>query len=221
MYAPESLFLDTSGGALPTFRETDAFFASRGFVRPPLDLRGMSARPRPSRPCLCVWPLATSLVSAYARRHSPTSGLTTPAHGRLISSRIDYSQRQVAEYLTGLAEAGFADRWEDGRTVKYRLTPSAPRPTGPAVAYADWSRAFVALGALDAALVEAARETNSYESSVRLRAALTDLKSSLPIEGVDLPIPTPDEYPGELVLGHAEELVSRVARAVENLARPA
>jgi len=143
------------------------------------------------------------------------------AHGRLISTRTDYSQRQVAEYLTGLAEAGFAERWEEGRATKYRLTASAPGAASSAVSFVDWAQAFAALGTLHSAWEGASRARDSYEASVQARAALTALRSALPFEGVNLPMPTPDGYPGESVLGYAEALILQMADMVQDLARPA
>ncbi|MDZ4168201.1 MAG: hypothetical protein U1E26_00905 [Coriobacteriia bacterium] len=213
-YAPSALFRDSSGDQMPSFGETDPFFAERGYVRPPLALRGMSTHPRTD----------LSASSRFAARALCGIGVRAEtllylwthetAHGRLIASRTAYSQRQVAEYLAGLAEAGFAQRYEVGRSVQYRLVPEAQWAPAGGSAYVDWMSAFGALEALHAGVDLAARAESAYEASVAVRSALRELAAALPIEGMDIPLPTVDAFPGEAVLEHATQVVDGACKVL-------
>ena len=218
VYSAQSLFWSASGGGLPVFGEHDPFFASYGFTRPPLELRQMSDTPNLERPCLAR--LAARALVGIGVRAEVLVYLWThdSAHGRLISARTDYSQRQVSEYLAGLAKAGFAERFEDGKSIQYRLVEPLCRRPATESRYVDWSRAFVALGAFQRRLAEAAAADSRYEASVSARAALTTLRAALPIEGLGLPLPKPEAFPGESVLGHAEELGAATADLLAELA---
>lgn len=214
-YAPAALFLGGDGSDLPAFGEHDPFFASHGFVRPMLELRGMSSRPRTSRPCLAR--LAARALVGIGVRAETLLYLSThgSAHGRLIAARTDHSQRQVSEYLAGLAAAGFADRFEEGRSVGYRLAGADPLGDRALPRYVDWPRAFAALESLHAALEHASLAPDAYETSVRVRAGLERYRAALPVEGIDLPLPKPEEFPGEALVAHAEDVARRAAEAVE------
>lgn len=218
-YSPRALFLDASGTDLPVFGEMDPLFASYGFSRPPLALRGMSDRPQLKSPCLARL-AARSLVGIGVRAEVLLYLWThDTAHGRLIAGRTEYSQRQVSEYLAGLAEAGFAERYEVGRSVQYRLCSGIRWAAAGESRYVDWARAFPALAAAYSGLAHAAEADNAYETSVRVRATLVGLRPALPIEGLDLPQPNPDDYPGEAILDHAEGVARTISEVVRELAR--
>ncbi|TDB36920.1 MAG: hypothetical protein D9V44_10455 [Actinobacteria bacterium] len=220
VYSAQSLFWSASGDDLPVFGEHDPFFASYGFTRPTLGLRQMSDKPHLERPCLAR--LAARALVGIGVRAEVLAYLWTHdnAHGRLISTRTDYSQRQVSEYLAGLAVAGFAERFEDGKSVQYRLVESLRWQPASASRYVDWARAFSALGAIQRSLAEAAAADSRYEASVIVRSSLTTLRAALPIEGLALPLPKPEAFPGESVLGHAEEIVTSTAHLLTQLAQP-
>ncbi|MCE5204302.1 MAG: hypothetical protein ABFC80_06580 [Coriobacteriales bacterium] len=218
-YSPTPLFRDPAGSGLPVFGNPDPFFASYGFIRPPLVLRGMSVRPRPNSPWL-VRLAARSLVGIGVRAEVLLYLWThEAAHGRLIAARTGYSQRQVSEYLAGLAAAGFAERYPQGKSVQYRLVPGIRWSGAQQSRYVDWARAFPALAAAYAGLACAAQASTTYEASTQVRSTLAELRSALPVEGLELPLPRPGDYPGEAVLGHAEEVARAVSAVVEALAR--
>ncbi len=219
-YAAVGLMLDSAGTALPTFGATDALFERHGFSRPPLELRGMSTRPPIGAPC--NGRLAARALAGIGVRAETLLYLWTheTAHGRLVAARIGYSQRQVAEYLAGLAEAGFARRFEVGRTVQYRLAASSPWTNDSGARFVDWPRAYEALLVLQAGLEEAARLDIPYEASVVLRRVLNTFGSLLPIEGIDLPQPACDTHPGEAILGHASDIAGQVSDMLRSCAAP-
>jgi DNA-binding transcriptional ArsR family regulator len=219
VYSAQSLFWSARGDALPVFGEHDPFFASYGFTRPPLELRQMSDKPHLERPRLAR--LAARALVGIGVRAEVLAYLWThdSAHGRLISARTDYSQRQVSEYLAGLAVAGFAERFEDGKSVQYRLVESLRWKPAAESRYVDWARAFAALGAIQRSLAEASTADSRYEASVIVRSALTTLRAALPIEGLAIPLPKPEAFPGESVLGHAEEIATATSGLLAGLAR--
>jgi hypothetical protein len=141
------------------------------------------------------------------------------AHGRLIASRAGFAQRQVAEYLSVLTDAGFAERWEDGRTVQHRLLPEIAAVLGPLAPYVDWAGAWSVLTALWIAADEARSSSSDYAASKAWRDALEKLRSMTPVEGADLPIPAPGDHAGERILTYAEGYVARTVNAVDALAR--
>ncbi len=217
VYSPRALFLDATGADLPVFVEPDTFFASYGFDRPPLELRGMSERPQLRRPCLARLG-ARALVGIGVRAEVLLYLWThTSAHGRLISARSDYSQRQVSEYLAGLAAAGYAERYQDGKLVQYRLVPSFNWQAAREPLYVDWAAGLSALGALRTGLAYASDADTDYEASVRTRSALEKLLSALPIEGLNLPLPKPDDFPGDSVLEHAEAVALMIGGAMREI----
>lgn len=217
VYSPQSLFLGADGIGLPVFGQTDPFFASYGFMRAPIDLRGMSGQPRVDHPSLAR--LAARALAGNSVRAEVLLYLWTheSGHGRLISIRADYSQRQVSEYLAGLSTAGFAERIEHGKTVQYRLVRALRWGPATQARYVDWARAYSALTRLRADLHNAAAEDDSYEASVLARAALERVLAALPIEGLSIPAPKPQSFPGTSVLEHAQEIALAVVGAVTEL----
>lgn len=213
-YSSQALFIGPDGSDLPTLGAKDEFFGSRGFSRPVLHLRGMSGRPRANSPALLRL-AARDLVGIGVRAETLVYLWTHESgHGRGISARTGYSQRQVAEYLAGLSDAGFAEHYEEGRTVQYRLVGGIGRAVGTTARYVDWAGVYRALVDLHAALATAAGETEGYEASVGVRAALVSLKSELPLEGFDAPFPAPDDHPGERIIEHVGPYVTELSRAV-------
>lgn len=217
-YGVKALFSGQDGRALPTLGERDEFFLERGLERPKLELRGLSHAPDPRRRALGR--LRLRALVGQGVRAEVLVFLTTNdhAHGRLVASRAGFSQRQVAEYLALLAEGGFAERWEDGRTMQYRLALAFTASLGQIAPYADWAGVWSVLTALWTAADEAVNLT-SYAASKVWREALQKVRSETPVAGADLPVPVPAEYPGERILDYAEEYVLRAVEAVSGLAR--
>lgn len=214
-YDSTPLFLASDESALPTFGAADKFFGSRGFERPAFEPRGMSGRPRVSRPSLLR--LAARSLAGIGVRSETLVYLWTheTGHGRLISARARYSQRQVADYLAGLAAAGFAERYAEGRTVQYRLVGPLKSAVRDTARYVDWPAAYAALSDLHSGLAQAAREPDPYDQSVAVRASLSALETVLPLEGLDIPLPRTGEYPGERILDYSSSYVEAVCKALE------
>ena len=213
-YAPQALFRTTDGGALPTFSERDPFFASHGFERPVLALRGLSSAPDARRPALARLRLRDLMgqgVRAEVLLYLSTHG---HAHGRLIADRGAYSQRQVAEYLSGLEDAGLAESWTQGRRLEYRLAPSLADVVSGGAVYVGWIGAFTLLVTAWDCLGRAALEQDAYIASTILRSGLEELRAGLPVEGFDVALPEPDRNPGERVTGHALEFIQSVVDRV-------
>jgi hypothetical protein len=136
----------------------------------------------------------------------------------LIASQAGFAQRQVAEYLALLTDSGFAERWSHGRTVQYRLAPDFVASLGPLAAYVDWAGAWSVLANLWAAADES-RNLSGYAASKVWRNALQTVRTATPIPGTELPVPVPEDYPGESILDYADEYVLQAADAVDVLAR--
>lgn len=217
-YRPESLFIDNERQALPTFGEHDEFFASHGYLRPPVSLRGMSVAPDVRRPSLAR--LRLRALAGQGFRAEVLLYLTTHdhAHGRLVAQRAAFSQRQVAEYLTALAEAGFAEAWDEGRTRQYRLSARLAEGEAASAAYVDWIGGFGIMRLSWVALSAATAEPDPYSASSRLRAGLDAIRVQLPVEGLGLPLPEPDRFPGERVLDHAIQWTEALEHRIRELA---
>jgi hypothetical protein len=214
-----TLFLSTDDSPLPVFGETEPFFAERGFLRGRLELRGLSALPSLDRPALLRL-RARALMGLGVRAETLLYLWThSAAHGRLIADRAGYSQRQVADYLSGLSDARFADRFEVGKTIQYRLRPELNAIGGQTVRYVDWQRTFEFLRDLFNTLGSVAVQTDDYETSVALRASFGTLVRSLPIEGLDVPPIETERYPGTQMIEYAQGYVDEIAERITVLAK--
>jgi hypothetical protein len=217
-YAPQPLFRTPDGGALPTPGTPDAFFASHGFERPDLTLRGLSVPPDPRRPTLAR--LRLRALTGQGVRAEVLLYLSTHdhAHGRLVAERTAFSQRQVAEYLAGLARAGLAESWEDGRRLEYRLLAPLAAMGADAASYVDWTGAFGVIAELWTILTGAALEPDAYRASTVLRSGLGGVRKYLPVEGFGLGLPEPERYPGETLNEHAIEFATVAAERIRAFA---
>lgn len=216
-YAPTSLFLTADDSPLPVFGESDSFFAAQGFIRPPLELRGMSSPPSLEKPALLRL-RARALTGLGVRAESLLYLWThTAAHGRLIAERTGYSQRQVADYLSNLSAARFAERYDVGKTVQYRLGPALGGIVGRPVRYVDWPRAFDVIRELLAMATSASAQSDAYEASVMFRAGLEKLRPLLPAEGLDLRTPEPERHPATRIIDYAHEYLADAARQIRDL----
>jgi hypothetical protein len=213
-YAPQPLFRTPDGGALPVLGTPDAFFATHGFERPDLTLRGLSVPPDPRRGTLAR-PRLRALTGQGVRAEVLLYLSTHDhAHGRLVAERTAFSQRQVAEYLAGLARAGLAESWEDGRRLEYRLLAPLAAMGADAAPYVDWIGAFGVIAELWTILTGAALEPGDYRASTVLRSGLDGVRKELPVEGFSLGLPEPGRYPGERLVDHAIEFAALAADRV-------
>jgi len=214
-YTPRALFLTLEGEPLPSFGAADDFFASHGFERPRREPRSLSAAPdlrRPSSARLRLRALAGQGVRAEVLLYLATHD---HAHGRLISQRSAYSQRQVAEYLAVLGESGYAESWAEGRTVQYRLRAAVRDALGANTAsYVDWMGAYSVLASLWTAVSEA-MHADAYEASVRLRSGLEVAGEQLPVEGLAFDLPEPGQHPGSALVEYAVGYVESVVRVLK------
>ncbi|MBE0418247.1 MAG: hypothetical protein IBX63_10825 [Coriobacteriia bacterium] len=217
-YAPEALFVTLGGEPLPAFGSADEFFGAHGFERARRVPRSISAAPDLKRPAVARLRLRT-LVGQGARAEVLLYLATHDhAHGRLISQRAAYSQRQVAEYLSALAEAGYAESWGEGRTVQYRLRAHTREALGnDAAPYIDWIKTYELLTGLWTTIAKAATRSDAYEASVRLRSGLEAATEQLPVEGLALAFPDPGQHPGGKLLEHAVDYIDSVTRVLEEL----
>ena len=219
-YAPEALFMTLEGEPLPTIGQADGFFGTHGFERARRVPRSISAAPDITHPALARLRLRTLVghgvraeVLLYLATHDH-------AHGRLISQRAAYAQRQVAEYLSMLAEAGYAESWGEGRTVQYRLRARIREALGrDTAAYVDWTKAYELLTGLWRTIVEASGHVDTYESSVRLRPGFEIAMKQLPVEGLALALPAPGRHPGGTLAEHAIDYVDSVVHVLGELSR--
>jgi hypothetical protein len=218
-YGATDLFLDRSGQPLPTMGAEDPDFARHGLRRPALDLRAMSSAPD-SRSTANVRFTLRALVGVGVRAEVLLYLLThASSHGRRVADRSQHSQRQVSEYLGALSTAGWVESWVEGRTVQYRLVSGSLARVSSETGYVDWVRVFAALAHMWHALLLREAETDPYGKSVRSREALAALREALPLEGIDLPIPEPERYPGGRIEGHAEQLLQQISTALGTLSR--
>lgn len=216
---PRALFLARDGSSLPVLGAPDPFFAAHGFERPELLPRGLSRQPDVRRPALGRLRLRALLGHGVRAEVVGFLATHTHAHGRLISQRAGFAQRQVAEYLGALTDSGFAERWEDGRTVQNRLDAGFSASLGEFAAYVDWAGAWSVVAALWAAFDATATEPGNYAESKVWREALTVVRASTPIDGFELTIPVPADHPGERILEYAEAYVAMVTGVLDELGR--
>lgn len=216
-YGERALFFGADGAPLPVPRVVDEFFAQRGLARPGLELRGMSEPPNARSQALTRLQLRT--LVGHGVRAEVLLYLSTHdhAHGRLVATRSGYSQKQVADYLAALANDGLAIAWAEGRTVQYRLSSAIGVTPGAGPVYVDWIAAFEVVALTWISMTEGANEAAPYLASKRLRAGLESVVDRMPIEGLALDPPEPQNYPGESVIQHAEEFAGRLASVLAEL----
>ena len=214
----KELFVGHDGCPLPVPGTNDSFFLEHGLERPELVLRGLSQAPDPRRSALGRLRLR-ALVGQGARAEVLLFLATHDhAHGRLVASQAGFAQRQVADYLALLTASGFAERWEEGRTVQYRLARDFAVSLGPLAAYVDWAGAWSVLTVLWTA-ADAARDLTRYAASKVWRDAFQEVRATTPVDGAGVSVPMPGEYAGEAILDYADEYVLRACDAVGALAR--
>ncbi len=195
---------------------SDERFERAGFLRPRVDLRGMSRPPDATRPA-CLRFRARALVGPGARAEVLTYLWTHEwAHGRLVAERAAYNQAPVAAYLSELAEARLVDRRSDGRKILYRLSGGLRDVVSPAPAYVDWVVVWPAL----VALLDALRPAGLSEDAewVRLAEALTSHGDAFAGEGSGVEINDLREWAvrgSEPLAQSVESIVGRVRQLAE------
>lgn len=184
-------------GSQPLFRSSvpasqdwgapDEVFASVGFRRPALELRGMSRRPDTSNPA-CLRFKARALVGVGARAEVLSYLWTHDwAHGRLIAEHAAYNQSPVADYLILLCGARLAEKRVDGRRTEYRLTEALRSVGQPQPPYIAWDRVWPALTRVFESLDSPSLSHEALWS--RLAASLDSEKKALAVEGFAVHVP--------------------------------
>lgn len=188
VYAAEPLFL-LGGTPAPLWAGQDETFASAGFVRGPIELRGMSRKPDPrSAPALRF--RARALCGVGAKAETLTYLWTHEwAHGRVIAERSAYDQAAVARYLTELADGRLATTREEGRRLRYRLEDRLAAVGESDVRYIDWISAFRALTAVWGALSLDVPSEAPQAWWMRLAGVLQQQAHALGAEGFDVLLP--------------------------------
>ena len=187
--------------------ENDPFFAAAGFLRSPVQLRGLSGRPKAANPA-CLRFQLRALVGLGSRAEVLTYLLTHEwAHGRLIAERTAYGQAPVALYLASLLEVRLVDRREEGKKVLYQVCGTLREAVPARPLFVDWIRVWPAL----TAALEALRPTRMTEEArwVRLAATLAKHEPAFRTEGFAVEI-------GDL-RGWALQGPDILATAVENV----
>lgn len=184
-YGEQTLFR-TARGPEGKWYEPDALFATAGYTRAPLELRGMSQRPSTDTPASLRF-RARGLVGIGPRAEVLTYLWTHEwGHGREVAARAAYGQAPVAEYLSSLADTGLAERRVEGRRTLYRLSGALRALGSPVPSYVDWAQAWPALTRLLEALQPG--ELSEDASWIRLYQALVDNEAGLRGEGLDVEV---------------------------------
>lgn len=215
---PEALFIAPDGRPLHTPGAKDTFFLEHGLERPELVMRDLSLAPDSRRSALGRLRLRTLVGQGVRAEVLLFLATHDHAHGRLIASQAGFSQRQVADYLTQLSESGFAESWEEGRTVQFRLSPEFVRSLGPLAAYVDWAKVWSVMARLWDS-IDATRGLADYAASKVWRETLQEIRAGTPVDGANFSVPVPGEYAGEEILEYAEQYVLRACEVVDELAR--
>jgi len=183
-YGARDLFIGEDGRPLLTGAHPDPVFASAGYARGPLELRGISQHPDASIPA-CLRFRARALVGIGPRAEVLTYLWTHEwSHGREIAVRAAYGQAPVADYLASLAEWGWAERRADGRRALYRLARGLRDAVGTPPRYVDWVTAWPAL----VGVLQSLRPADLSEDArwMRLYQALVQHESGLRAEGLEV-----------------------------------
>lgn len=220
LYQALPLFLALDGEPLALVQEPDPLFARYGVARPPVELRGLSRPPDPSRPALVRLRMRALVgvgvraeVLAYLCTHDE-------AWGRLIARRGLYTQRAVASVLDDLKRAGLARARTEGRKTLYGATPRLRGLAGSQQPYVDWAAAFRAVAHLWRGLEEGRSGTSSdYMLSSGLRVVTKEASPDLAAEGFSIIPPDTDRFPGEAWLDAFSELTDTISARFEGRAR--
>ncbi len=183
-YGERALFTTESGCPLPPSADADELFASAGYLRAPLELRGMSRVPDAAIPAGLRF-RARALVGIGPRAEVLTYLWTHEwAHGREIAARAAYGQTPVADYLASLASWGWAERRVDGRRTLYRLTRGVRDAVSTPPRYVDWVTAWPAL----VGVLQGLRPADLSDDArwMRLYQALVQHEPGLRAEGLEV-----------------------------------
>ena len=116
-------FRSADGEPMPMFGKTDPVFANYHYLRPPVELRGMSRSPNPNlRPNL--WFKLRALFGVSARSDAMLYLLThRDGHPGEMAKRLDYYPKTLQDTLNEMELSGHVRSWRDGREKKFAVRP--------------------------------------------------------------------------------------------------
>jgi hypothetical protein len=120
---PEPLFIHTDGSPLPVLQEPDPHFLRHGLVRDPMELRGMSQPPDPSRAAnlLCC---LRALFGVNARAEIIAWLLTHESgHPAAIARDTGYFSKSIQHTLNEIEDSGHIRSRRDGREKIFWIKP--------------------------------------------------------------------------------------------------
>ena len=177
----------SAAGQEADWEQPDPIFSAAGFLRAPVQLRGLSGQPNAGNPA-CLRFKVRALLGVGSRAEVLIYLLTHEwSHGRLIAERTAHAQAPVASYLTSLLDMGLVDKREEGKKVLYRLSDDV-RGAFVVTSFVDWVRVWPGLAALLEALrlATATEQPTEEVAWMRLAAALAASEPALRVEGFDV-----------------------------------
>jgi len=199
----EPLFWLRDGKPIPVMREPDESFASRGFARDAMHLRGYSQKFRPVEPatlllqCRALFGLnARAEVMAWLLTHGE-------GHPSGIARACGYSQRAVQNALVEMAGSGVVRVKSVGKEKRYWTDHSAWTPLldreNRMPEWVDWAPLFRALERMWIGMGDwsNSEETKPLVRSSKMREVFREVEPWLEQSGFHQTFSDPRRYLGE------------------------
>jgi hypothetical protein len=188
---PEPLFIHADGSALPVLHEPDPDFLPYGLLRDPIELRGMSQPPDPSRAAnlLCC---LRALFGVNARAEIMAWLLTHESgHPAAIARDIGYFSKSVQYTLNEMEDSGHIRSRRDGREKIFWIKPGDwdflitwSQPSG-FPRWVDWMPVFSAITTFIDVLGQSGLDDAPEQvQSIQLRQALDTAMPALSRAGL-------------------------------------
>ncbi len=176
---PEPLFIHSDGSPMPILHKPDPDFLRHGLLRDPIELRGMSQSPDPSRASNLLCSLR-ALFGVNARAEIIAWLLTHEyGHPAAIARDTGYFSKSVQHTLNEMEDSGHIRSRRDGREKIFWVKPGAwdvlitwSQPSG-FPRWVDWMPVFSAITTfIDALDQPGLDDAPEQVQSIQLRKAL-------------------------------------------------
>lgn len=189
--APEPLFRQTDGRPFPILQEPDPHFLRHGLIRDPIELRGMSQRPDPSRAAnlLCC---LRALFGVNSRAEIIAWLLTHESgHPAAIARDTGYFSKSIQHTLNEMEDSGHIRSRRNGREKIFWIKPGDwdflivwSQPSG-FPRWIDWMPLFSAISTfIDALDHPGLDDAPEQIQSIQLRQALDHAMPALSRAGL-------------------------------------
>lgn len=219
---PEPLFIGFDGSALPVFHKPEPDFLRCGLLRDPMELRGMSQPPNPSRASNLLCSLR-ALFGVNARAEIIAWLLTHESgHPAAIARDTGYFSKSVQHTLNEMEDSGHIRSRRDSREKIFWMKPGAwdvlitwSQPSG-FPRWVDWMPVFSAITTFIEALGQPGLDDAPEQvQSIQLRQALDSAMPALSRAGLAESLTASRKLTGAQLIDAIQEDLNKLVQTLE------